>query len=380
MKLLIIKNFLSFNKDHNNRKSKLSLYLNNFSVFITILSIIFIVLIISVNDGFKLIVNNSLINFNAKYKITNDYNQKLTDNDFDIISSDLKDKALISKLSSRKLIVKNRNFSEPVNIIAFSDYNSLVSKIEDSLVSGTMSNDKIIIGQILSERLNVDVGSQLIVIDVDSSSIKEVDMITVGGVFNTNIPDYDRYLVYGNRALFRKFIDNDYDYFLTNYNIENNNTIKSQYNVNSIYDLNINLFNWLRSYDTPIKMLIIFILIICIFNILQNNFLYISSQRKNLYLLKTMGLSNLYIYLMILLRSFFSLSISCLFGFTISYFILIIESNMNFIKLPKYVYFTNILPVSIDYTLIFYIFPLMSILLFIISIFFYFNFIKRYEF
>ena len=380
MKLLIIKNFLSFNKDHNNRKSKLSLYLNNFSVFITILSIIFIVLIISVNDGFKLIVNNSLINFNAKYKITNDYNQKLTDNDFDIISSDLKDKALISKLSSRKLIVKNRNFSEPVNIIAFSDYNSLVSKIEDSLVSGTMSNDKIIIGQILSERLNVDVGSQLIVIDVDSSSIKEVDMITVGGVFNTNIPDYDRYLVYGNRALFRKFIDNDYDYFLTNYNIENNNTIKSQYNVNSIYDLNINLFNWLRSYDTPIKMLIIFILIICIFNILQNNFLYISSQRKNLYLLKTMGLSNLYIYLMILLRSFFSLSISCLFGFTISYFILIIESNMNFIKLPKYVYFTNILPVSIDYTLIFYIFPLMSILLFIISIFFYFNFINRYEF
>ena len=380
MKLLIIKNFLSFNKDHNNRKSKLSLYLNNFSVFITILSIIFIVLIISVNDGFKLIVNNSLINFNAKYKITNDFNQKLTDNDFDIISSGLKDKALISKLSSRKLIVKNRNFSEPVNIIAFSDYNSLVSKIEDSLVSGTMSNDKIIIGQLLSERLNVDVGSQLIVIDVDSSSIKEVDMITVGGVFNTNIPDYDRYLVYGNRALFRKFIDNDYDYFLTNYNIENNNTIKSQYNVNSIYDLNINLFNWLRSYDTPIKMLIIFILIICIFNILQNNFLYISSQRKNLYLLKTMGLSNLYIYLMILLRSFFSLSISCLFGFTISYFILIIESNMNFIKLPKYVYFTNILPVSIDYTLIFYIFPLMSILLFIISIFFYFNIINRYEF
>tara|TARA_B100001142_G_scaffold19588_2_gene18233 strand:+ start:5990 stop:7132 length:1143 start_codon:yes stop_codon:yes gene_type:complete len=380
MKLLIIKNFLSFNKDHNNRKSKLSLYLNNFSVFITILSIIFIVLIISVNDGFKLVVNNSLINFNAKYKITNDYNQKLTDNDFDIISSDLKDKALISKLSSRKLIVKNRNFSEPVNIIAFSDYNSLVSKIEDSLVSGTMSNDKIIIGQILSERLNVDVGSQLIVIDVDSSSVKEVDMITVGGVFNTNIPDYDRYLVYGNRALFRKFIDNDYDYFLTNYSIENNKTIKSQYNVNSIYDLNRNLFNWLRSYDTPIKMLIIFILIICIFNILQNNFLYISSQRKNLYLLKTMGLSNLYIYLMILLRSFFSLSISCLFGFTISYFILIIESNMNFIKLPKYVYFTNILPVSIDYNLIFYIFPLMSILLFIISIFFYFNFINRYEF
>jgi len=380
MKLLIIKNFLSFNKDHNNRKSKLSLYLNNFSVFITVLSIIFIVLIISVNDGFKLVVNNSLINFNAKYKITNNFNQKLTDDDFDSITSDLTDKALISKLSSRKLIVKNRNFSEPVNIIAFSDYNTLVSKIEDSLISGSMSNDKIIIGQILSEKLNVNVGSQLIIIDVDSSLIKEVDKLTVGGVFNTNIPDYDRYLIYGNRTLFRKFIDNNYDYFLTNYNVQNSKIIKSEYNVNSIYDLNRSLFNWLNSYDTPIKMLIMFIVIICIFNILQNNFLYITSQRKNLYLLKTMGLSNLYIYTMILLRSFLTLFLSCLCGFTIAYTILIIESNMNFIKLPEYVYFTNILPVSIDYSLIFYIFPLMSLLLFIISIFFYFNFIKRYEF
>ena len=380
MKLLIIKNFLSFNKDHNNRKSKLSLYLNNFSVFITVLSIIFIVLIISVNNGFKLVVNNSLINFNAKYKITNNFNQKLTDDDFDSITSDLTDKALISKISSRKLIVKNRNFSEPVNIIAFSDYNTLVSKIEDSLISGSMSNDKIIIGQILSEKLNVNVGSQLIIIDVDSSLIKEVDKLTVGGVFNTNIPDYDRYLIYGNRTLFRKFIDNNYDYFLTNYNVQNSKIIKSEYNVNSIYDLNRTLFNWLNSYDTPIKMLIMFIVIICIFNILQNNFLYITSQRKNLYLLKTMGLSNLYIYTMILLRSFLTLFLSCLCGFTIAYTILIIESNMNFIKLPEYVYFTNILPVSIDYSLIFYIFPLMSLLLFIISIFFYFNFIKRYEF
>ena len=380
MKLLIIKNFLSFNKDHNNRKSKLSLYLNNFSVFITVLSIIFIVLIISVNNGFKLVVNNSLINFNAKYKITNNFNQKLTDDDFDSITSHLTDKALISKLSSRKLIVKNRNLSEPINIIAFSDYNTLVSKIEDSLISGSMSNDKIIIGQILSEKLNVNVGSQLIIIDVDSSSIKEVDKLTVGGVFNTNIPDYDRYLIYGNRTLFRKFIDNNYDYFLTNYNVHNSKIIKSEYNVNSIYDLNRSLFNWLNSYDTPIKMLIMFIVIICIFNILQNNFLYITSQRKNLYLLKTMGLSNLYIYMMILLRSFLTLSLSCLCGFTIAYSILIIESNMNFIKLPEYVYFTNILPVSIDYSLIFYIFPLMSLLLFIISIFFYFNFIKRYEF
>ena len=139
-------------------------------------------------------------------------------------------------------------------------------------------------------------------------------------------------------------------------------------------------FNWLELYDTPIKMLVMFILIICIFNILQNNFLYITSQRKNLYILKTLGLNNVYIYSIIIFRSLLTLSFSCLIAFIVSYSILIIESNMNFIKLPEYVYFTNILPISIDYTLILYIFPFMTLVLLVISVFFYFNFIKRYEF
>jgi len=380
MKISLLKIFLSFDKDRNNRKSKLSLYLNNFSVLITVLSIIFIVLIISVNDGFKLTINELMISLNGKYKISNKYNQKLTDNDFNSISSYLSNETLISKLSSKKLIVKNRNLSEPVNIIAFSNHENFINKIKDKLISGKISNDEIIIGQILAEKLNVNIGSQLIFMDINSSSIKEVDRLTVGGIFNTNIPNYDKYIIYGNRLLFEKFIDTHYDYFLTNYNIKNIDFVKSEYIVSSIYELNDNLFNWLELYDTPIKMLVMFILIICIFNILQNNFLYITSQRKNLYILKTLGLNNVYIYSIIIFRSLLSLSFSCLIAFIVSYSILIIESNMNFIKLPEYVYFTNILPISIDYTLILYIFPFMTLVLLVISIFFYFNFIKRYEF
>ena len=219
MKILLLKKFLSFGKDRNNKKSKLSLYLNNFSVLITVLSVIFIVLIISVNDGFKLTVNEFMISLNGKYKISNKYNQKLTDNDFDSISLYLPEQTLISKLSSKKLIVKNRNLSEPVNIVAFSNHENFINKIEDNLIAGKISNDEIIIGQILAEKLNVNVGSQLIFMDINSASIKEVDRLTVGGVFNTNIPEYDKYIIYGNRLLFKKFIDIDYDYFLTNYNI-----------------------------------------------------------------------------------------------------------------------------------------------------------------
>ena len=379
MKILLLKKFLSLRISNNNSKSKLYLYLNNFSVFITILSIIFIVLIISVNDGFKSTVNSTLIDLNGKYKIYNKYNKSLTEDDFDNIISYLPNKTPISKISTKNIIIKNRNLSEPINIIAFSNYETFINKIEDRLISGEMSNDKILIGQILADKLNVKIGSQLTFINIDSSIIEGIEVLTVGGVFNTNIPSYDRYLVYGNRQLFKNFIDNDYDYFLTNHNI-NNDLLNSKYGISNIFELNSKLFNWLNSYDTPIKMLVVFILTICIFNILQNNFLYITDKTKHLYLLKTLGLNNLYIYIIIILRSFSILSISCIIGFFISYSLLIIERNINFIKLPEYVYFTNVLPIDINYLLPFYIFPLLLFILITISIYFYYTFIRRYEF
>ena len=380
MKTLFLKKFLSLSVYSNNSKSKLNFYLDSFSIFITVLSIIFIVLIISVNDGFKLVVNESLFNLNGKFKIYHKHNYKLNNSDYDKIISDLPNGTIVSKISTKNLIVRNENLSKPVNVVAFSSYNNFINKIENNLISGKISDNQILIGKILADRLNVKVGSELIFINVDSLSIDGADKLVVGGIFNTNIPSYDKYLVYGNRKLFDNFIDDNYDYFLTNYDVLNNDLLKDNYRITSIFDLNKNLFNWLESYDTPIKILVIFILVICIFNILQSNFLYINRKEKDFYLLKTIGLNNRYIYMMILLRSFLILSFSCFFGFTISYLLLIIENNFKFINLPEYVYFTNSLPININYILPLYIFPFLIFILFTVSIYFYYNFMRKYEF
>ena len=380
MKTLFLKKFLSLSVYSNNNKSKLNFYLDSFSIFITVLSIIFIVLIISVNDGFKLVVNESLFNLNGKFKIYHIHNYKLTNNDYDKIISDLPNETIVSKISTKNLIVRSKNLSKPVNVVAFSSYNNFINKIENNLISGKISDNQILIGKILADRLNVEVGSELIFINVDSLSIDGAEKLVVGGIFNTNIPSYDKYLVYGNRKLFDNFIDDNYDYFLTNYDVLNNDLLKDNYRITSIFDLNKNLFNWLESYDTPIKILVIFILVICIFNILQSNFIYINRKEKDFYLLKTIGLNNRYIYMMILLRSFLILLFSCFFGFIISYLLLIIENNFKFINLPEYVYFTNSLPLNINYILPLYIFPFLIFILFTVSIYFYYNFMRKYEF
>lgn len=379
MNIQILKKFLSLTVYNNSRKSILNTYLNNFSFIITCFSTVFIVLILSVNDGFKITVKNVLSDLNGSHRISSKLSKQLTENDVNFIYSQFPENTSISKISSKDLIVKSKNFSEPINIIAFENTSEFIPKIEDFMFSGSFSDDKIIIGKILADKLNADIGSVLTFIDLESSNIKNVEMFTVGGIFKSNIPSYDTFRVYGSRNIFKIFLNNNYDYLLLNHNIQKD-SLKGNYLLKNIADMNNEFFTWLNVYDTPIKMLVLFIMIICIFNILQNNFSYISYYKDNFYILKTLGLKNIYIYLIVILRSLFTLLASVSLGFIISYLILYFEKSYNFIILPDYVYFTSSIPININFMLPLYIFPILIFIMILISAYFYNFFVRKYEF
>lgn len=379
MNIQILKKFLSANVLSINNKSRINLYLNIFSFIITSLSIIFIVLILSVNEGFKKTVNNVIVDLNGKYKIINKFSEDLTDDDERIILSLLPENTILSKVSSKDLIAKNKIFSEPINVIAFKNSNDFIHNLQDILLEGSISDSNIIIGKILSDKLNVSIGSPLTLINIESNNIENIESLKVGGIFKSNIPAYDTYRIYGNRELFKNFINENYDYFLTNEDFKSS-LFNNKYMVKNIFQINDDLFKWLNAYDYPIKILIFFIMLICIFNILQNNLMYISYYKNDFFILKTLGLNNIYIYFLILLRSFLVLFLSSIVGFTVAYILLNIEQKINLINLPDYVYFTDSMPIHIDYMLPVYIFPLLLIIMSVISIYFYNFFIKKYEF
>ncbi len=373
MNIQILRKFISFNNKNKNFNS----YLNFFSFFISILSIVFVVLIISVNSGFKNSVELLLIDLNGKYKVSSKYNQKLTEDDYNSINSSKNFK--ISKINEIDLIVKNKKISEPVNIISFSNKKKFINKIDNYLISGSLSDDKIIIGNILAKKLNVDIGQKLTFLELSKDNIENIDVLTIGGIFKTNIPSFDRYRIYGNYQLFNNFKSSGYDYFITNNNLIENLDNKNYY-IENIFDLNINFFKWLNTYDAPINLLVFFILVICIFNILQNNFLYISYRKKEFFLLKTLGLKNSFIFSVISIRSLIILFSSSIVGFGLSYSMLFLEKKFKIITLPEYVYFTDSLPVEINLLLPLYVLPVTIFIIFSISIYFYNIIIKRYEF
>ena len=269
MNIQILKKFLSANVLSINNKSRINLYLNIFSFIITSLSIIFIVLILSVNEGFKKTVNNVIVDLNGKYKILNKFSGDLTDDDESIILSLLPENTILSKVSAKDLIAKNKSFSEPINVIAFKNSNDFIHNLQDILLEGSMSDSNIIIGKILSDKLNVSIGSTLTLINIESNNIENIESLKVGGIFKSNIPAYDTYRIYGNRELFKNFINENYDYFLTNEDFKSSLS-NNKYLVKNIFQINNDLFKWLNAYDFPIKMLVFFIMMICIFNILQN--------------------------------------------------------------------------------------------------------------
>ena len=379
MNIQILKKFLFTNVFSINNKSRINLYLNIFSFIITSLSIIFIVLILSVNEGFKNTVNNVIVDLNGKYKIINKFSEDLTDDDERIILSLLPENNILSKVSTKDLIAKNKSFSEPIHMIAFDNSNDFIHNLHDILFEGSISDSNIIIGKILSDKLDVSIGSTLNLINIKSNNIESIESLKVGGIFKSNITAYDTYRVYGNRKLFKNFINENYDYFLTNEDFKSS-LFNNKYLIKNIFQINDDLFKWLNAYDYPIKILIFFIMLICIFNILQNNLMYISYYKNDFFILKTLGLNNIYIYFLILLRSFLVLFLSSIVGFTVAYILLNIEQKINLINLPEYVYFTDSMPIHIDYMLPVYIFPLLLIIMSVISLYFYNFFIKKYEF
>ena len=121
--------------------------------------------------------------------------------------------------------------------------------------------------------------------------------------------------------------------------------------------------NWINNYDNPLKVLVLFIIVIISINIVNNNYYLISNKSRQLYLLKTLGMNNYQLKKILLFRSFYLASISLFAGVFISYVLLFFENKYRLIKIPEYVYFTKSLPIDINIEILYLILPYFIILL-----------------
>ena len=342
--------------------------LSNYSIiFSTTLTVIFIVLTLSVTSGFRDNIVSKIIEIDGFARIyPKDYNSKIN-MDSTFSNSNFRYLPFFEK----QFVIRNKNKSDGVNLLAINDRDLLSNYIieEDLKI-----DDGIYIGAILSKNLNLNVGDISFLINASNNN-REIQKIKIKGVFETNIPFYDEFCSFSintynqNLILFNK---SNYDVYV----VVSNNIYKSlsflddDYYIFTWEERHGEFVSWLYSYDIPIKILLFFVFLISVINNISIFNIDLINQSKNIFLLKSIGLSRFQIMKLFSLKNFVLNFISIFLGSLISFILIHLELKYKYIKIPENIYFSDSLPVVFDYSffaypiIIFSFFSILSTLIF----------------
>ena len=330
--------------------SKFETCINSVSLLITIFSTSLIIIIISVNEGFKDNITQVLNDLNGSYRIYNDEND-LNKFDYEFLKKKLPDTRL-SAVSEVNCMIKFNNKTEGVVLNSTSNYldNNGVNRF---ITCGYYSDSTIVIGEMLKDNLNLNINDNVFLLNFENNKFDEINKIKVSGFFKTNIPDYDEHIIFtglSNRTIINS--NSEYSYFRIDSQIDSNFFLNSEYTLYNAFELNRSFHLWLSTYDNPIKVLILFLFIISLLNIINNNYYLVYYKKEQIKILSILGLDKKDLKYILILRSVLLSSFSAILGLLIAYSLLLIESTMHFVKLPSHVYFINSLPISIQYNFI----------------------------
>tara|TARA_Y100000590_G_scaffold411136_1_gene504877 strand:+ start:354 stop:1478 length:1125 start_codon:yes stop_codon:yes gene_type:complete len=351
---LILKNYLKvWNSNYLFTSS-----VNIFSLFINSLSIAVIILIFTINNGFKHNAVDLLNKISGNTKIYKTDQYSLTDDDYEKLQSNYKDLTL-SRVVQNQCIFKNKGNSESVLLNSYDLNEKRYNDLNKFIYKGELTDSTLVIGKILAEKLNIIIDDSVSIIFIENDGNIRVKELKVSGLFSTDFLNFDSNIAINTISN----NDKNYNYFTSSlgksiyYDIIPNNYI-----VQDINDIHLQFLEWINTYDNPLDLLILFIIIICSINIINNNFYIVSSNLKQIFLLKTLGISNFELNIIFLLRALLFAFISFLIGGIFAYSILYLENLFNIVTIPEYVYFTKFVPITLDFRILYIIFPYFIIL------------------
>lgn len=232
-----------------------------------------------------------------------------------------------------------------------------------SIIPNFVNEQSIIIGSKLAESLNVKIGDNIIIMDIGKMAqeqILQAQYFTVINIFQTDFPEYDRLLTFVpiktadsffgmNNTASGLFInvDNPEDVELIELQLSEHIEL-NPFMVTTWKERHRSLLEWLTLYDIPIKLIMIFITFVGIFNIAASLWMIIIEKTRDYGILKSMGLSSNNIRKIIIKEGTYIGLAGAFGGIVLSVIMLYLQTTYHLIKLSNDIYFIDYLPVYLD--------------------------------
>ena len=378
--ILLIKRFL-FSKKTDGFISIFSW----FSIIGITIGVAAIIIVMAVMNGFREELISRLLGINGHLNIYSNTGQ-ITKEEVNIIKSDFSDNQLIPLIQTQALVISNE-FSKGVFLRGYDneyldDLHFLKQNIIEGKLFGNNIND-IVIGYVLANKFGLSVGDEIKIAipKTDNTifgNIPRFKTLTVSGILNLGMYEYDSSFVFSNISIARKLLVlEDQNFNLIEIFIQSPNNIEIiQDKVNrriiannfrlytsSWKENNSTLINALNVEKNVMFLILTLIILVASMNIISGLIIFVKEKNKDIGILKTIGLSNkslLKIFLSIgliigLIGTIFGGLVGVIFSLNIKSIQFFIENILHTDLFAKEIYYLSNLPSRVDNLEVFYV-------------------------
>ena len=378
--ILLIKRFL-FSKKTDGFISIFSW----FSIIGIAIGVAAIIIVMAVMNGFREELISRLLGINGHLNIYSNTGQ-ITKEEVNIIKSDFSDNQLIPLIQTQALVISNE-FSKGVFLRGYDneyldDLHFLKKNIVEGKLFGNNIND-IVIGYVLANKFGLSVGDEIKIAipKTDNTifgNIPRFKTLTVSGILNLGMYEYDSNFVFSNISIARKLLvleDQNFNlieiFTQSPNNIEiiqdkvNRRIITNNFRLytSSWKENNSTLINALNVEKNVMFLILTLIILVASMNIISGLIIFVKEKNKDIGILKTIGLSNkslIKIFLSIgliigLIGTIFGGLVGVIFSLNIKSIQFFIENILHTDLFAKEIYYLSNLPSRVDNLEVFYV-------------------------
>ena len=297
----------------------------NFITVISMLSILGItvgvaslIVVLAVFNGFGNLVTEILLSFDPHLKIESNLAEGfLPDKELEKFFEESKNIKSFSPYVYGKCVVYSNKVIRIVNLIGISDdKNREITGLKNSIISGAYDLNssglpKILIGLSIASRLQVSIGDTLIIVSPESFEaylsgihIPAYQAFIISGIYNTNNKDVDSYNVYVSLSYAQRLLgysNKIFGYEIRLRDINETNSFKEKlektfntklYSIKTWFDLHKDLYSVMLIERWTAYVILSLIIAVATFSIFSSLFMTVIEKKRDIGILKAMGLSN----------------------------------------------------------------------------------------
>lgn len=216
---------------------------------------------------------------------------------------------------------------------------------------------RLIVGDKLAEKLNIQVGSKVIVFGLQGIpsplNTPKIKQFIVSGIYETGLRDYDDILIYTDLQTTQKLFNFGSNVTGIEMNVKDVNTVEQTvsklkqvlgypFYPRSLFKLYKGLFTWVELQKAPTPIILGLIIIVATFNIVGTLLMLVLEKTQSIGILKSLGASRKDIMQIFIIDGILIGVIGIILGNILGLGLSLLEQKLKFFTLPEFYYMKSV--------------------------------------